>query len=638
MATVTFGPFEFDASSGELRRSGVALKLQPQPGRVLALLISRAGQLVTREEIRAEVWGPNTFVDFEQNVNFCIRQIRTVLNDHADKPCYVETVPRRGYRFVAPVRTSAATEDQLSRQEIPRGEETIVATTRAPVAPSKRQFLWTAALGVTAVVLAVVGARSNAGTSVSTPQHVISVAVLPFESTDVRDYFVDGIAEELRNELSRLGRSRIAVIARTSVTTYKRTSKSAQQVGRELGADYVVHGRVQRSDKSLRIAAELVRVADNRTVWTQACDGELSKVLKLERDLARSIMEQTRVMTPANESDTASVRSVDPSIHEQVLLGRFFLNRGTRGDVTKAIDLLHDAVTKDPSYAPGYAGLADAYNKLVTVFTAGESPASGRLSAMRAAVRAIELDPNSADAYAALGNTSLRELDWIQANRALQHALELNPSCVAAHTIYSSYLASRGHFSEAIAEARRAVALDPVSSPTRQNFAWMLYFNHEYESAIQQLQMTLEMDPTYLMARWRLGQVHIVAGHFDDAVSELERAASEGARLPAIVGLLAMAYAGQGRTSEARRLLDELTARATTETVPSGAIALAYLGAGETEKAIQALERVVDTHDNYAIYVAVDPLVDALRGNARFDRLRERVEAGAAGLDTAARR
>jgi DNA-binding winged helix-turn-helix (wHTH) protein/tetratricopeptide (TPR) repeat protein len=490
MGQVTFGPFHLDLRSGQLRRAGVPVKLQPQPARLLSMLVSRPGELVTREEIRNQLWDADTFVDFDQSVNFCVRQIRSALRDDADLPCYLETVPRRGYRFIAPVQS-------------PEPAATSTGVRETAAVPRQRISRW---MSIAAVVL------------------LGSLAVLTFRS--------------------------------------------------------VVRG-----------------------AWNQS----------------------TSVSSPA----AAGIRrAVDPHAREQLLLGRFFLNRATRHDVTKAIELFDAAIAADPEYAAAYAALADAYNSLGSVFVAGASPANTRLLALRAATRAAQLDPDLAEAYAASGYVALHLLDWAQAATALKQALRLNPDYAAAHGTYASYLVARGRPAEAVEEARRAVALDPVSLGARQTLAWMLYFSREYDAAIRELQTALQMDPSYTYGRWRLGQVEIVLRRFDAAVRDLERAAIDGQRAPAIIGLLAIAYAGQGRSADAQRILDEMKGRSGEETVPPGAIALAYIGVRDYANAIASLEQVVASHDNYAIFIVVDPLMDPLRSDSRFTALAERIDRG----------
>jgi TolB-like protein/DNA-binding winged helix-turn-helix (wHTH) protein/cytochrome c-type biogenesis protein CcmH/NrfG len=619
MQDAVFGPFQLDLKNGELRKAGATLKLQPQPARLLTLLVSRAGQLVTREEIRSQLWGSETFVDFDQSVNFCIRQIRATLHDDADRPCYVETVPRRGYRFIAPVRL--VVESKATPAAIPEtGRMRMYGQWRPRLT---RAFLAIAAVAVIAALTAAILYRRDPDRLTGEP---VWLAVLPFESLDGQEYFADGMTDEVISELARL-HMRLRVIERASVMAYKRTPKTFQQVGRELGVAYVLLGTVRRSSGQMQIAVQLVNTAENRRVWTQIYNRPLADALIIRRELARSVADHTQPkLTSEEQHRLATVRPIDPGAHEQLLMGRYFLGKANRADTMKAIEFFEAAVAKDADYAEAYAGLAAAYNRLGTVFIAGRPPGNTRMLAVRAATRAMELDPDLADGYAAFGDTMLHELDWVQAEKALTHAVQANPSDAGASSSYASYLIARGRGAEAVEEARRSLALDPVSLGARHTLAWMLYFNHEYDAAIRELETTLRMDPSYAFGRWRLGQVKIVVRQFEDAARELERAAHDSGRAPAVLGLLAMAYAGLGRHVAAQRLVDELEARSSRETVPPGAIALAYLGAGDTSHAIASLQQVYDSHDNYAIYIRVDPLLDSLRTDPRFQLLCRRLE------------
>jgi DNA-binding winged helix-turn-helix (wHTH) protein/Tfp pilus assembly protein PilF len=452
---VKFGPFQLDSQTGELRRGSVPVKLQPQPARLLVMLVSRPGELVNRDEIRAQLWSADTFVDFDQSVNFCVRQIRAALRDDADEPCYLETVPKRGYRFIAPVQP--ATEHHAT------GHDPIVTEAGRERRHPVRTFV-----GAT-VFIGLLGALA------------------------------------------------FVTIAR---------------------------GRVKEASPS--------------------------------------------GIQPAVASGTH--HAISPEVREQVMLGRFFLNRASRNDVTKAMELFQAAIARDPECAAAYAGLADVYNRLGSVYVAGAPPANARLLAFRAATRATQLDPDLAEAQVSLGYATMHEFDWVAAETALKRALRLNPGYAPAHTVYATYLVARGRAAEAVDEARRALSLDPLSVNIRHALGWMLYFNHEYDAAIRELQTTLQMDPLYSYGRWRLGQVEIVTRRFDDAVRDLERAAVDGQRAPAILGLLAIAYAGRGRSADAKRLLLELKTRDKTETIPPGAITLAYIGVGDYASAIAALE------------------------------------------------
>ena len=614
MQAVTFGAFRLDLNSGELQRAGAALKLQPQPARLLALLVSRAGQLVTREEIRGQLWDADTFVDFDQSVNFCIRQIRATLNDDADKPLYVETVPRRGYRFIAPVRQVIEAEPAPARMPD-------AAPAPAPDRWGPRQK--TALLAIAAVggvVLALTAALSYR-TNPHTTTGAVWLAVLPFTSLEGPDYVADGITEEVIAELARLPLRRLRVIERTSVMAFRQTAKTPQEVGRELNVAYLLMGTVRRSSSRIQIAVQLVDTADNRRVWAETFDRPPADALAVERELARAVADRTLALTPEEQHGIAAARRIDPGAHEQVLMGRFFLAKVSRADTMRAIESFEAAVARDPDYADAYAGLAAAYNGLGSVFIAGRSPAHARMLAVRAATRAQELDPGLADAHAAFGYTMLYEMDWVQAERALTRAMQLNPSHSEALGSYASYLIARGRSADAVDAARQALALDPLSLRARHTLAWMLYFNHEYDAAARELETALRLDPGFAFGRWRLGQVHLVARHFEEAARELERAAQDSGRSPAVLGLLAMAYAGLGRHAAAQRLVDELQARSSAETVPPAAMAVAYMGVGDTSRAIASLQETYDSHDNYAIYLRADPLLDSLRKDVRFQRL-----------------
>lgn len=486
MRSVTFGPFQFELNSHELHRSGIAVRLQPQPAKLLALLVGRAGELVTRDEIRRTVWGGDTFVDFDQSVNFCVRQIRTALRDNADTPCYLETLPRRGYRFIAPVQRV---------EDDPKAQASAAVATSGPLLNRWR---------------------------------------------------------------------RIAIAAGVIL---------------------------------------LVAVATGSAV-----------------------LERVRL----------SPRATSSGAYQEVELGRFFLDKFSAGDVQRAVEHFEAATREDPDYAPAYAGLAEAYNQLGSVFIAAEPPANVRLLALRAAMRAIELDPKLAEAYAALGYTTLHEMDWTRAAMSLRRAIELNPRNMPTHQSYASYLVAQRRFAEAITESRRAVELAPASVRARQHLAWMFYFDRQYDAALHELQTIGQMDPTLAYTHFRLGQVRLVTRRYDEAIPELQTAVELTHRAPATLGLLAMAYGGRGDRDEAQKIVDELERRSSTEHVPAGAVLLAYIGIDDKDRAIDALKRGYVERDNYEINIAADPLMDPLRKDPRFEAICQQVMRGTrlAVLDT----
>ena len=479
MRGVTFGPFRFDLDSRELWRSGVAIKLQPQPSKLLVLLVERSGAVITRDEIRREMWGANTFVDFDQSVNFCVRQIRAALYDTADRPLYIETLPRQGYRFIAPV------------QRVP--DQVAAPAAARAVSPPPRRLSWSGLALTSFFLVILVGVTGTGG--------------------------------------------------------FKHAPSP------------------ERPD-------------------------------------------------------------TNPRLRHEVELGLFFLNKLRASDTLVAIEHFEAAVRDNPHYAPAYAGLADAYNQLGSVFIGAAPPANVRMLALRAATRAIQLDPTLAQAYAALGYTSFHEFDWSQADWALRRAIELDPRYTRAHQNYAGYLAARRRFGEAINEARRALDLEPASLRARMILAWMLYFDRQYDAAIRELRMVLQMEPSYAMAHFRLGQVLVVAGRLTEAIAPLKAAVDGTQRAPAALGLLAMAYGGSGQRSEAASIVDELEQRSASENVPTGAVLLAYIGIGDKDRAIDALERGYAERDNYEVNIDADPLMDPLRDQPRFHAICRRVLQG----------
>jgi tetratricopeptide (TPR) repeat protein len=316
------------------------------------------------------------------------------------------------------------------------------------------------------------------------------------------------------------------------------------------------------------------------------------------------------------------------SAYQAVQIGRFFLDKFSPSDAQHAIEYFDTAIRDDPDYAPAYAGLAEAYNQLGSVFIAGKPPSNVRLLALRAAMRAIELDPNLAEAYAALGYTTMHEMDWTRAEALLRRGIELNPRDMRAHQSYASYLAARRRFAEAIQEGRRTVELEPASPRAHLILAWMLYFDRQYDAAIQEVRAVLQMDRTSGVAHFRLGQLFIVTGRWAEAIAELQTAVDLTHRAPAALGLLAMAYGGGGDRASAHALVDELERRAATENVPPGAVLLAYIGIDDKARAIDTVARGYAERDNYEINIAADPLMDPLRNEPRFEALCQQVMRG----------
>jgi len=428
VSRVRFDAFELDLASGELRKGRSLLRLQPQPLKVLVLLAGRAGQLVTRNEIQRQVWAGETFVDFDQGLNYCIRQIRAALRDDAETPRFIETVPRRGYRFVADV---------------------------VPIsAPGERRVM---------------------------------LVVLPFRDMSANpeeEYFSDGLTEEMIAQLGRLNPQRLGVIARTSTMRYKHTEKGIEAIGRELGVSHVLEGSVRRAADRIRVTAQLIQVSDQTHLWADSFERPAGDILALQAEFAQAIATRIGVqLTPPAQQRIAAVRAVDSAAYDAYLKGRYFWKRRSRESLQKSVQCFTAAIEIDPEYAPAYAGLADVhltqldYNHL--------SPRDAFALADRVLVDALRLDNALAEPHTSLGHLRLHQFRWAAAEQHFTHAIELNAGYDTAHYYYANLLAAFGRFDEALGEANRALELDPVAVNTRQNRLYILLLARRYEEAIR---------------------------------------------------------------------------------------------------------------------------------------------------------
>ncbi len=399
---IRFGAFELDAVNGELRKAGVSLKIHPQPLRVLLLLSQHAGQIVTREEIQFCLWGDNTFVDFERGINFCVNQIRATLGDDAEKPRYVETLARRGYRFIAPVTKdpapdSAALEDGIPELQTDRApRETGAVPHSRMLTPTKKRNYFLAAFGLLVVIAAVVGWRWHAQRIV-TP--IRSLAVLPLANLSgnpSQDYFADGMTEALITELGKVRALR--VISRQSTTQYKGTKKSVPEIARELNVDAVVEGSLLSDGDRIRVSVQLIQAAPERHLWAESYDRQRRDVLALDGEVARTVARQIKItVTPEEETRLAGPRTVNPAASEAYFRGRYFLDRRTKADIDEGLAAMQQAIELDPSFAPAYAGLSEAYLALGLYEPARRAERVAKAEA--ASRKALELDDSLSAAH-----------------------------------------------------------------------------------------------------------------------------------------------------------------------------------------------------------------------------------------------
>jgi len=605
-----------------LRKGGVEVKLRPQPSRVLAVLAARAGQLVTREELRQQVWGTDTFVDFERGLNSCIKQIRAVLHDDPEAPRYIETRPRRGYRFIAPV------------QEVSARALTPGAPSEGLPSPARRvgaRRFWVPVLGlVPALVAAGYFARGAFTRHAVSPAGRIMLAVLPFENltgNPQQEYLSDGLTEEMITQLGRLHPERLGVIARTSAMQYKNTGKRTDQIGSELGVAYLLEGSLRRVGDRVRVSAQLIQVRDQTHLWAESYERDLRDILGLQSEVAQAIAREIDLkLTPQQQARVARARPMDRQAYELYLKGRYFWNKRSEEGYTRAIRYFEQAIAQDAAYAQAYAGLADAYALLGSMPNA-ELPRSEAMPRARAAaLRALELDDSLAEAHTSLAFVRMHfEWDWPVSKHEFARALELNPGYATAHHWYAFWLLAQGRAEEALQEIRLAQQLDPLSLIINTDVGEMLYYARRYDEAVEQGRRALEMDPGFTLAHCLVGIAYVGTRQFPAAIKELEATARVAGRRADLLAAVGFAYGEAGRTTEAWKVVEELKQAAQGRGGMDHSIAVVLAGLGEKDQAFAWLEKAYQEHEGGLILLKVNSVLDPLRSDPRFEDLVRRV-------------
>ena len=618
---MTFGPYEFNPRLGELRKEGMRVRLEGQPLAILQSLLDRPGELVTREELRKKLWPEDTFVDFEHSLNAAVKRLRAALNDSPDQPHYIETLARRGYRFIAPVNTAGFEIGAVGPSVTPK-----LPVARVPSAVRGRR-LWLIAVAVCGIVVLAWGWRQwRHRTAAPAAPAIRSLAVLPLENLSgdpSQEYLADGMTEELIGRLS--GIHDLRVISRTSVMHFKNTQLSVPEIAKTLGVDAIVEGSVMREGSRIRVHAQLIRGATDEHFWSQTYERNLQDVLALQSEVAEAIAEKVEVSVTSKErTRLVAKRQVSPEAYESNLKGQFLLDyrANSRADIQESIRYFQDAIEKDPSFAKPYVGLGDAYNLLSTT-TFGGNPSEMRTNAMRAAQKALELDPEFVDAHLLLADVRQNRYQWAEAEAELKRAIELAPTNPQAHFSYAVFLALQGRVDEAMAQFQRANELDPPVLKD-EGSGWLLFLVHRYDEALSSYRDYLALvgtdDSDGLEG---MGTVLLAKHQAEQAVPELEKAVSVSHRSPGIVGLLVMAYAQAGRRSDALRLLAELKKR--EQPGYSGAFVYAYLGLGDYDQAFVWLERAYQEQASIIQFLKVHPFFDPVHGDPRFQELLRRV-------------
>lgn len=640
--SLRFGPYELYPRSQELFKHGVKLKVRPQALRLLTLMLGRPGEVLTREEIRKELWSAETFVDFEHSLNAAVKALRSVLSDSVTEPRYIETLPKIGYRFMAAVTTVAegpeptaefasagsVAADQPRLEAIRTSSVTAVEVAVSPA--GARRVLWVAMAAALVVATAIAGYYSHISAMRARTAAVASgrriLAILPFQNlsggTD-EDYFSDGLTEELIAQFGMLDPQHLGVIARTSVMHYKHSDKPLDQIGRELGVQYALEGSVRRDADKVRISAQLIQLKDQTRLWSREYDRELGDLLTLQSQIARDIDEEIRYALgdpePAKSVHELAGTRESYEAYDLYLKGLYFWNKRTMEGLQRATEYFQQATDKDPRDARAYAGLADCYVLLsgYSGLTPREFIAKGRAAAQRA----VELDDALAEAHTAKAVVAQDfDWDWKTAEGEYRRAIELNPNYATARHWYAEYLGLMGRFDEAGMAFEQARQLDPLSLIIATDHGAVLYYARQYDQAIAQFRAVLEMEPSYPRTNI-LDYAYLEKGMKAEASAHLEKWRYANDPSPWFLCNKAYLLGRLGKLDESRETRDALLRANQQQPIDPLLLAITYLATDERKEALRWLEKAYISHSVSLTSLKVDPMYDALRGEPRFQAL-----------------
>jgi TolB-like protein/DNA-binding winged helix-turn-helix (wHTH) protein len=619
--SIRFGLFEFDPECGELRKQGLRIKLRGQPVEILELLLARPGEVVTRDELQKKLWQDDTFVDFEHSLNAAMKRLRAALGDSAETPRFIETLARRGYRFIAPVeRSRSATATTETKEPAPAMPAAIPPRRRGMLLP----LVVMAAITILAGVLAITVQERRPDGPPSTP--ISSLVVLPLNNLSgdpEDDYFADGMTDEIRAQLA--GVSALRVISQTSSLHYKGSHKSLSQIGKELDVNAVVEGSVLRSGDRVRINVQLVQAASEKRIWGRSYEQSALGVLALQSEVSRTIVDEIRVkLTPDEKARLSTIRVSSPEAHLDYAKGRFYWNKRTEEGLREAIEYFQRAIDKDPNYALAYAGLADSWVPMA--WYAYLRPGEAFPHAKEAVANALKRDPGLAEAHTTLAFITLYyDWDWPGAEREFLRAIQLNPNYANAHHWYAEYLSLVGRHEAAIQESERARDLDPLSSIINTWVGSRYFFARRYDMALEQYRSVAERDPGFVPVHLGLGQAYEQKAMLQEAITEFRRGVALSDDSPVYLASLAHACGVAGRATQARTLIRKLQNLSEQRYVAAFDIAIAFAGLGNNDAALELLGKAVEERSPRLLFLDVDPRFDGLRSDARFRELAKRI-------------
>jgi TolB-like protein/DNA-binding winged helix-turn-helix (wHTH) protein/Tfp pilus assembly protein PilF len=612
--------FVVDFVSGEMRRGSECVRLKPQVGRVLSLLAAHPGQVVLREEIQREVWGGDTFVDFERGLNSCIKQIRAAFGDEPDLPRYIETIPRRGYRLIARVEPVTQGTVETIPQSGPSTNQSLASQMVSQFSIHK-PAVW-ALLAIAAITGITLGVNHEHRSATER----IRIVVLPFENLNrvpTQDFFGDGLAEEMITELGKVAPQRLGVIARTSSARYKQSRKSVAEIGKELNVDYVLEGGVRRDGQQVHVTAQLIKTSDQTQVWAESFDRTAKETLQIESELTEGVATALALGTRMSTTGVTLVPATRNSeAHEEYLRGRYELNRMTPEGIREARGHLQKAVQFDPNFALAYAALSDSYS--LDPWWGNLMPREAAAPAKAMAEQALRLNDDLAEGHSAMGVVRFYyDWDFAGAEREFERALQLQPGLAIAHYWYAGVLSAQGRHQEAIAAIQRAQELDPLSPVINADAGWYYFYGRRYDEAIRECRRALEADPQFGFAVNCILASHRQQHDYQAALADAKRLFEiRSARTGEPVPSLAASDPQSGLRNAAEIWLRRLNQLSKQTYISLYQIAALRMWLDDKDQALADLNRAREQRDLLVVFVNVDPRMDSLRSDPRFQVFR----------------
>lgn len=631
-----FGSFRVDTVKRRMLRNGAVVSLTPKAFDTLLVLIEHRGQVVEKNALLEKVW-PGVAVE-ENNLTQNISTLRKALGEKREEPEYILTVPGLGYRFIAEVCETFATDQVPSTPVEPIASEDaqyqslISFTEETPEAKPNwrgRSRMFVAAALVVAVGLAGVTYRVSRHVRGATPSantHLKSIAVLPFKPLaggETDEYLGVGMADALITKLSSI--KEITVRPTSSILRYANSDVDPIQVGSALEVNTLLDGRVQRVNDRIRVTVQLISATDGTPLWADKFDEKYTDVFSLEDRISEKVAAALLPTLTGDQKQRLSLHyTEDTDAYQSYIKGRYFWNKRTADGITKAISYFEDAIIRDPNYALAYAGLADSYTTLGILDDSSSQEMMPK--ARSSALKAIELDDRLAEAHASLGYVKHRfEWDWVQAEKEFRHSIELNPDYATAHQWYGWYLITVGSYDGAEKEFERARQIEPLSLYTNVTVGAAFFYSKQYDKAAAQLKRVVEMDPSFSIAHGWLARTYEQTGRFDEAISEAQKGIKIGGGTAAQQAALGYAYSVSGKQAEARRVLAELQHPSKDRYISPYSLANIYAGLGQKDRAFEWLEKALKDRDNSMVFLAVDQRLESLHSDPRFAELVKKV-------------